>query len=72
MLNTWGPIYQTPRRSNLKDTGHPTGDDMGIDVEGVVDGVDGAPPVVPLAEGERAVIHADARHVRVPSQRDLR
>lgn len=44
---------------------------MGIDVKGVVDGVDGAPPEVPLTEGERTPVH-DARHIRVPSQGDLR
>lgn len=46
----------------------PTRDDMWVDVERVIDGVDGAPPVVPLAEGERASVNADAQHICVPSQ----
>lgn len=70
MLNTLGGGEFTERQGDqtLKGAGQPTGDDAGVDVEGVVDGVDGALPVVPLAEGERAPVHADARHVRVPPQ----
>lgn len=41
---------------------------MWVDVKRVIDGVDGAPPKVPLTEGERASVNADARHVSVPSQ----
>lgn len=52
----------------MKDKSHPTSDNMWINVKGVVDGVDGAPPVVSLAEGERTSVYTDAQHVRIPSQ----
>lgn len=59
-------------RELVSVTEYRTGDDAWVDVEGVVDGVDAAPPVVPLAEREGAPVHADARHVCVATQRDLR
>lgn len=60
-------MLNTQRREEEAD---PTGDDARVDVERVVDGVNGARPVVPLAEGERASVCADAQHVCVASQRD--
>lgn len=50
-----------------KDKSRPTRDNMGVDVKGVVDRVNGAPPVVSLAEVERASIHVVGQHVRVTS-----
>lgn len=47
---------------------HPTCDNMWVDVEGVIDGVNAALLVVPLAERQRAAVHTDARHVRVAPQ----
>lgn len=41
---------------------------MWVDVKRVIDGVDGAPPKVPLTEGECASVNADTRHISVPSQ----
>lgn len=45
-----------------------TCDNPGVDVKCVIDGVDGAFPVVPLTEGERTPIYAHTRHIGVPSQ----
>lgn len=63
--------FKTFKKKNQKKD-YPTCDNMWVDVKRVIDGVDGAPPKVPLTEGERASVNADARHISVPSQWDLR
>ncbi len=50
----------------------PTSDDMRVDVKRVVDRVDGALPVVALAQIEGAVVQSRTSNVRVPADRRLR
>ncbi len=50
----------------------PTSDDMRVDVKRVVDRVDGALPVVALAQIEGAVVQSRTSNVCVPADRRLR
>ncbi len=49
-----------------------TSDDMRVDVKRVVDRVDGAIPVVALAQIEGAVVQTRTSNIRVPADRRLR
>ena len=73
MSNALRGIYWTTGRKYMWGTGsRPTVDNVGIYVKGVIDGVNGSPPVVPLAEGKRTSVFTDAQNICVPSQRNLR
>lgn len=48
------------------ECGQGTGDNFGVNVKGVVDGVDDAPLVVPLAQREGTPIHTLTPHICIP------
>lgn len=58
----------TTEKQKLKKNDHPTGENMGINVKGVVDRVDRSPPVVSLAEGECGSISTNVKYICILSQ----
>ena len=52
--------------------GVPTCNHTGVNVKRIIDGVDGAIPEVPLAEGECTSFYTNVHHIRVSTKRDLR